>query len=199
MYRGLGNRYLNTIPSNMLNKEYVSPKIVCNVMLILYIYIYIYTGHRDRGAPQRHFENVPRHRQHRSPLVDNTSNQSHELAYMYTGLCIMVNIKWATNFCVRERISTRPPRELGQVTVILVDILGPDYTWAAERDAECYNRTVNWPGCVCAWWLQQLRHHESPAWSAPERNVSDAPQEDNRSMLQQHPWRIPGTKWLSIR
>ena len=69
---------------------------------------------------------------------------------------MMVNNKWATNCCIRERVSTRSfeiltgsfrphylPRELGQVTVILVYIPGPDYTGAAERVAECYNRTIN--------------------------------------------------------
>ena len=62
------------------------------------------------------------------------------------GLCLMVNDKWATNFCVRERISTRSyeiltvsfrphylPRELAQVTVVLVYIPGPGYTGAASR------------------------------------------------------------------
>ena len=66
---------------------------------------------------------------------------------------MMVNNKWATNVCIRERVSRhsyekltvtfRPhylPRELGQVTVILVYIPGPDYTGAAERVAEYYNR-----------------------------------------------------------
>ena len=69
---------------------------------------------------------------------------------------MMVNNKWATNFCIRERVSTRSyeiltvsfrphylPRELGQVTVILVYIHDPDYTGAAERVAECYNRTIH--------------------------------------------------------
>ena len=71
------------------------------------------------------------------------------------GNMIVIN-KCATNLCVRERISTPPyeiltvsfrphylPHELGQVTVILVHIPGPDYTGAAERVAECYNRTIN--------------------------------------------------------
>ena len=66
---------------------------------------------------------------------------------------MMVNNKLATNVCVLERISTRSyevltvsfrshylPHQLGQVTVILVC---PDYTGAAERVAECYNRTIS--------------------------------------------------------
>ena len=43
-------------------------------------------------------------------------------------------------------VSFRPhylPRELGQVTIVLVDIPGPDLTGAAERDAEGYNRTIS--------------------------------------------------------
>ena len=68
---------------------------------------------------------------------------------------MMVNNKWATNFSVRERISTRSyeilslvpthylHRELNQLTVALVYMPGPDYRRAAERVAECYNRTIS--------------------------------------------------------
>ena len=82
------------------------------------------------------------------------------------GLCIFVNKKWATNFTVRERISTRSyemmtvsfrphylPREFGQVTVILLCVPGPHNAQAAECVAECYNRAisrVNGTGRVCA-------------------------------------------------
>ena len=68
------------------------------------------------------------------------------------GLCLFVNKKWATNFTVRERFCTMSyeimtvsfhphylPREFGQVTVILVYMLGPDNAQAAECIAECYN------------------------------------------------------------
>ena len=79
------------------------------------------------------------------------------------GLCMMVNNKWATSFCIRERVSTRSyeiltvsfrphylPRELGQVTVILVYIPGPD-------------NKVQPSVSPSAGRLQQLRHHGSPA------------------------------------
>ena len=70
--------------------------------------------------------------------------------------CVFLNKKWATNFTVRERISTRSyeimtvsfrphhlPREFGQVTVILLYVPGPDNAQAAECVAECYNRAIS--------------------------------------------------------
>ena len=72
------------------------------------------------------------------------------------GLCMAVNTKWAVNFTVRETecskhheimtVSFRPhylPREFTQITAILVYVPGPDFTFAAERIADCYNRAVN--------------------------------------------------------
>ena len=48
------------------------------------LYTELSTGHRDRGHLgkyiHRHLEKIPRLLQHRSPPVDNISNQSHELA-----------------------------------------------------------------------------------------------------------------------
>ena len=72
------------------------------------------------------------------------------------GLGKLVNNKWATNFTVRETVNTkhyemltvslRPhylPREFGQITVTLVYVPGPDFTLAADRIAENYNKVVS--------------------------------------------------------
>ena len=72
------------------------------------------------------------------------------------GLCMFVNNSWATNYTVRETVSSkhfeiltvsfRPhylPREFGQITVILVYVPGPDNKLAAERIAESYNNAVS--------------------------------------------------------
>ena len=70
---------------------------------------------------------------------------------------MLVSKRWATNFSVHERVSTRSyeistvsfrphylPREFCQVTVIPVYIPGPDIdTQAAERVVESYNRAIN--------------------------------------------------------
>jgi hypothetical protein len=63
---------------------------------------------------------------------------------------------WATNYTVRETISTkdfeiltvsfRPhylPREFSQVTVILAYVPGPNKALAADQIAECYNRALS--------------------------------------------------------
>ena len=73
---------------------------------------------------------------------------------------MLVSKRWATNFSVHERVSTRlyelltvsfRPHylllEFCQVTVIPVYISGPDIdTQAAERVVESYNRAINRPG-----------------------------------------------------
>ena len=72
------------------------------------------------------------------------------------GLCIFVNNSWATQFCVRETVSTkgfeivavsiRPfylPREFRQVTVILVSVPGPNNARAAQRIARSFNKAVS--------------------------------------------------------
>ena len=72
------------------------------------------------------------------------------------GLMMFVNKGWATNYTVRETISTkdfellsvsfRPhylPREFGQLTVILVYIPGPNNAIAADRIADSYNRALS--------------------------------------------------------
>ena len=71
------------------------------------------------------------------------------------GLLMFVNNAWATNYTVRETISTkdlellcvsfRPhylPREFSQLTVILVYVPGPNNSVAAEHIADCYNRSL---------------------------------------------------------
>ena len=73
-----------------------------------------------------------------------------------SGMGMLVNNKWSTNFTVRETVnnkhyeiltvSFRPlhlPREFGQITVIRVYVPGPDFTSAADRIAESYNKTVS--------------------------------------------------------
>lgn len=70
--------------------------------------------------------------------------------------CMAVNKRWASNFTVRETesckhyelmvVSFKPhylPQESSQITVILVYVLGPDFTLAAEHVAGCYNRADN--------------------------------------------------------
>ena len=69
------------------------------------------------------------------------------------GLCMFINISWATNFMARETdccthfeimtVSIWPhylPREFGQITVTLVYVPGPEYAQAAECIAASYNR-----------------------------------------------------------
>lgn len=72
------------------------------------------------------------------------------------GLCMFVDDKWATQFCIRERVCTpdyeiltvsfRPfylPREFGQITIILVYVPGPDDDAAGERIAKSYNDALS--------------------------------------------------------
>lgn len=69
---------------------------------------------------------------------------------------MFVNKNWATNYKVRETVSSRHfeiltvsfrphylPREFSQITVILVYVPGPNNTLAAERIAESYNKAVS--------------------------------------------------------
>lgn len=68
------------------------------------------------------------------------------------GLCLFVDNRWATQYCVREQVCTpdyelltvsfRPfylPREFGQITVILVYVPGPNDEAAGEKITESYN------------------------------------------------------------
>ena len=73
------------------------------------------------------------------------------------GLCRFVSDSWATQYCVRERVCTRDyqlfmavsfrpfylPREVGQITVILVYVPGPDFKTAAEKITESFNEAVS--------------------------------------------------------
>ena len=75
-------------------------------------------------------------------------------------LCVLASKRWATNYSVHERVSTRSyelltvsfrphylPREFSQVTVIPVYISGLDTdTQAAGRVVESYNRAINRSG-----------------------------------------------------
>ena len=69
---------------------------------------------------------------------------------------MFVSDSWATQYCVRERACTRDfelltvsfrpfylPRDFGQITVILVDVPGPDFKTAAERITESFNEAVS--------------------------------------------------------
>lgn len=68
------------------------------------------------------------------------------------GLCLFVDNRWATQYCVREQVCTpdyelltvtfRPfylPREFGQITIILVYVPGPNDAAAGEKITESYN------------------------------------------------------------
>ena len=72
------------------------------------------------------------------------------------GLCMFVSDRWATQYCVRERVCTRDfelltvsfrpfclPRAFGPITVIPVYLPGPDLKTAAERITESFIEPVS--------------------------------------------------------
>ncbi len=71
-------------------------------------------------------------------------------------LCMGVNTRWATNFTIRESVSTKHlelmkvsfrthylPHEFGQITVIQLCVPGPKFSYAAERISDSYNEALN--------------------------------------------------------